>query len=130
MLVTSPLQIYSSLTVCSNICCTSLTEMWQVEVIQIDEAALQEGLPLHKSEQADYQNWAVHGFRITTSGVKDTTQVCNSLHKPHNLKTGRASIEILWSVIESTIFHVNVQNHTKLGFLVADSHPHVLLKFQ
>jgi methionine synthase II (cobalamin-independent) len=104
--------------------------MWQVEVIQIDEAALQEGLPLHKSEQADYQNWAVHGFRITTSGVKDTTQVCNSLHKPHNLKTGRASIEILWSVIESTIFHVNVQNHTKLGFLVADSHPHVLLKFQ
>ncbi|CAK9223974.1 unnamed protein product [Sphagnum troendelagicum] len=63
------------LTVCSNICCTSQTEMWQVQVIQIDEAALQEGLPLRKSEQADYQNWAVHGFHITTSGVKDTTQI-------------------------------------------------------
>jgi len=50
------------LTVCSNICCTSLTEMWQVQVIQIDEAALREGLPLCNSEQADYQNWALHGF--------------------------------------------------------------------
>ncbi len=49
--------------------------MWQVQVIQIDEAALWEGLPLRKSEQADYQNWALHGFRITTSGVMDTTQV-------------------------------------------------------
>jgi methionine synthase II (cobalamin-independent) len=104
--------------------------MWQVQVIQIDETALQEGLPLCKSEQADYQNWPVHSFRITTSGVKDTTQTCNSLHKPHNLKTGRASIEILWSVLETAIFHVNVQNHTKLGFLVADSQLHVLLKFQ
>jgi hypothetical protein len=62
--------------------------------------------------------------------VKDTTEVCNSLHNPHNLKTGRASIEILSSVIKTAIFHVNVQNHTKLGLLVADSHPHVLLKFQ
>jgi 5-methyltetrahydropteroyltriglutamate--homocysteine methyltransferase len=57
-------------------------ETWQTQVIQIDEAALREGLPLRKSEQADYQNWAVHGFRITTCGVKDTTQVCNWLQKP------------------------------------------------
>ncbi|CAK9257896.1 unnamed protein product [Sphagnum jensenii] len=46
-----------------------------ITVIQIDEAALREGLPLRKSEQADYQIWAVHGFRITTCGVKDTTQI-------------------------------------------------------
>jgi len=46
-----------------------------INVIQIDEAALWEGLPLRKSEQADYQNWALHGFRITTSGVMDTTQI-------------------------------------------------------
>ncbi|CAM6072278.1 unnamed protein product [Sphagnum tenellum] len=45
-----------------------------INVTQIDEAALQEGLPLCKSEQADHQNWALHGFRITTSGVMDTTQ--------------------------------------------------------
>ena len=46
-----------------------------IQVIQIDEAALREGLPLHKSEQAFYLDWAVHSFRITNCGVKDTTQV-------------------------------------------------------
>ncbi|OAE18595.1 hypothetical protein AXG93_1923s1510 [Marchantia polymorpha subsp. ruderalis] len=46
-----------------------------ITVIQIDEAALREGLPLRKSEQASYQDWAVHSFRITTCGVKDTTQI-------------------------------------------------------
>ncbi|XP_010909225.1 5-methyltetrahydropteroyltriglutamate--homocysteine methyltransferase 1 [Elaeis guineensis] len=46
-----------------------------IQVIQIDEAALREGLPLHKSEQAFYLEWAVHSFRITNCGVKDTTQI-------------------------------------------------------
>jgi len=46
-----------------------------ITVIQIDEAALREGLPLRKSEQADYLDWAVHSFRITNVGVQDTTQV-------------------------------------------------------
>ncbi|KAJ6827479.1 5-methyltetrahydropteroyltriglutamate--homocysteine methyltransferase 2 [Iris pallida] len=46
-----------------------------IQVIQIDEAALREGLPLRKSEQAFYQDWAVHSFRITNCGVKDTTQI-------------------------------------------------------
>ncbi|RRT50882.1 hypothetical protein B296_00040871 [Ensete ventricosum] len=43
--------------------------------IQIDEAALREGLPLRKSEQAFYLDWAVHSFRITNCGVQDTTQI-------------------------------------------------------
>ncbi|WOL08920.1 5-methyltetrahydropteroyltriglutamate--homocysteine methyltransferase 2 [Canna indica] len=46
-----------------------------IQVIQIDEAALREGLPLHKSEQAFYLDWAVHSFRITNCGVQDTTQI-------------------------------------------------------
>ncbi|KAK7380783.1 hypothetical protein VNO78_33302 [Psophocarpus tetragonolobus] len=46
-----------------------------ITVIQIDEAALREGLPLRKSEQANYLDWAVHGFRITNVGVQDTTQI-------------------------------------------------------
>ncbi|GFP89180.1 5-methyltetrahydropteroyltriglutamate--homocysteine methyltransferase [Phtheirospermum japonicum] len=36
-----------------------------ITVIQIDEAALREGLPLRKSEHAFYLDWAVHSFRIT-----------------------------------------------------------------
>ncbi|KAH1194385.1 5-methyltetrahydropteroyltriglutamate--homocysteine methyltransferase 1 [Glycine max] len=46
-----------------------------ITVIQIDEAALREGLPLRKSEQAHYLDWAVHAFRITNVGVQDTTQI-------------------------------------------------------
>ncbi|KAL7096390.1 hypothetical protein ACP275_10G076400 [Erythranthe tilingii] len=46
-----------------------------VTVIQIDEAALREGLPLRKSEHAFYLDWAVHSFRITNCGVEDTTQI-------------------------------------------------------
>ncbi|XP_020240401.1 5-methyltetrahydropteroyltriglutamate--homocysteine methyltransferase [Cajanus cajan] len=46
-----------------------------ITVIQIDEAALREGLPLRKSEQANYLDWAVHSFRITNVGVQDTTQI-------------------------------------------------------
>ncbi|KAL3535968.1 hypothetical protein ACH5RR_004429 [Cinchona calisaya] len=46
-----------------------------INVIQIDEAALREGLPLRKAEHAFYLDWAVHSFRITNCGVQDTTQV-------------------------------------------------------
>ncbi|CAN8244245.1 unnamed protein product [Cochlearia groenlandica] len=46
-----------------------------ITVIQIDEAALREGLPLRRSEQEFYLDWAVHAFRITNCGVQDTTQI-------------------------------------------------------
>ncbi|XP_057843185.2 5-methyltetrahydropteroyltriglutamate--homocysteine methyltransferase 1 isoform X1 [Cryptomeria japonica] len=46
-----------------------------IQVIQIDEPALREGLPLRKAEQAHYLEWAVHGFRITNSSIKNTTQI-------------------------------------------------------
>lgn len=52
-----------------------------ITVIQIDEAALREGLPLRRSEHEFYLDWAVHAFRITNCGVQDTTQViCFSLY--------------------------------------------------
>ena len=46
-----------------------------IHMIQIDEAALREGLPLKKSDWAKYLRWAVKSFRITTSGVADDTQI-------------------------------------------------------
>lgn len=46
-----------------------------IKVIQIDEAALREGLPLHRSEWENYLRWAVEAFRITASGVEDKTQI-------------------------------------------------------
>ncbi|CAK9164775.1 unnamed protein product [Ilex paraguariensis] len=46
-----------------------------INVIQINEPALREGLPLRKAEHAFYLNWAVRSFRITNVGVQDTTQI-------------------------------------------------------
>lgn len=46
-----------------------------VNIIQIDEAALREGLPLRRSQWQDYLDWAIDAFRITANGVKDTTQI-------------------------------------------------------
>ena len=46
-----------------------------VRVIQIDEAALREGLPLRKSQWTTYLDWAVESFRITANGVRDETQI-------------------------------------------------------
>ena len=44
-------------------------------IIQIDEAALREGLPLRQGEWQAYLDWAVECFRITSSGVGDATQI-------------------------------------------------------
>jgi 5-methyltetrahydropteroyltriglutamate--homocysteine methyltransferase len=44
-------------------------------MIQIDEAALREGLPLRQSEWKAYLDWAVDAFRICSSGVRDETQI-------------------------------------------------------
>jgi 5-methyltetrahydropteroyltriglutamate--homocysteine methyltransferase len=44
-------------------------------MIQVDEAALREGLPLRRSEWKAYLDWAVECFRLCASGVADTTQI-------------------------------------------------------
>lgn len=44
-------------------------------IIQIDEAALREGLPLRRADWQAYLDWAVECFRITASGVRDDTQI-------------------------------------------------------
>nr|WP_322623945.1 5-methyltetrahydropteroyltriglutamate--homocysteine S-methyltransferase [uncultured Flavobacterium sp.] len=46
-----------------------------VKVIQIDEPAIREGLPLKKSEWTQYLDWAIKAFRISASGVEDSTQI-------------------------------------------------------
>lgn len=46
-----------------------------LSVIQIDEAALREGLPLRKADWQNYLDWAVESFRLASSVVRDDTQV-------------------------------------------------------
>ncbi len=46
-----------------------------INVIQIDEAALREGLPLRRAQWKEYLDWAVGSFRVTANGVRDETQI-------------------------------------------------------
>ncbi|WP_159882136.1 5-methyltetrahydropteroyltriglutamate--homocysteine S-methyltransferase [Paenibacillus puerhi] len=46
-----------------------------IEMIQVDEPAVREGLPLKGSDHEHYLNWAVRSFRIATASVRATTQI-------------------------------------------------------
>ncbi|KJZ69564.1 Putative 5-methyltetrahydropteroyltriglutamate--homocysteine methyltransferase [Hirsutella minnesotensis 3608] len=47
-----------------------------IDVIQVDEPALREGLPLRSGKERDaYLDWAVKAFKLSTSGVEDSTQI-------------------------------------------------------
>ncbi len=46
-----------------------------INVIQIDEPALREGLPLHRTEQDAYLRWSVDSFRLTAAGAGAQTQI-------------------------------------------------------
>ncbi len=46
-----------------------------IDIIQIDEAALREGLPLRQSQWQGYLDWAIRAFRIAANGVSDSTQI-------------------------------------------------------
>lgn len=66
--------------VCSQIALAIRDEVLDLEranirIIQIDEAALREGLPLRSDDHSAYLRWAVDCFRLTSSGVCDDTQI-------------------------------------------------------
>jgi 5-methyltetrahydropteroyltriglutamate--homocysteine methyltransferase len=46
-----------------------------IRIIQIDEPAIREGLPLRKADWKEYLHWAVEAFRLASSGVADETQI-------------------------------------------------------
>ncbi|KAL3533241.1 hypothetical protein ACH5RR_006762 [Cinchona calisaya] len=74
-----------------------------ITVIQLDEAALREGLPLRKAEHAFYLDWAVHSLRITNCGVQDTTQI-------HNLMCYSNFNDIIHSIIDMDADVITIEN--------------------
>ncbi len=50
-------------------------EMAGIKIVQIDEAAFREGLPLRRAQWQAYLDWAVEAFRLCSSGVRDETQI-------------------------------------------------------
>jgi 5-methyltetrahydropteroyltriglutamate--homocysteine methyltransferase len=67
-------------TVCRQIALALRDEVLDLEaagiaIIQVDEPAFREGLPLRVADRAEYLRWAVACFRLATAGVRDDTQV-------------------------------------------------------
>ncbi|XP_039161095.1 5-methyltetrahydropteroyltriglutamate--homocysteine methyltransferase-like [Eucalyptus grandis] len=103
-----------------------------IKVIQIDEATLREGLPLRMSEQSFYLDWAVHSFRITNCGVKDTTQIQTHMCYSHFNNIIHSIIDMDADVftIENTrsdgkllsVFCEGVECVAGIGLGVYDSH--------
>jgi 5-methyltetrahydropteroyltriglutamate--homocysteine methyltransferase len=50
-------------------------EAEEIKIIQVDEPAIREGLPLRRERWAEYLDWAVYSFRVSTSAVRDETQI-------------------------------------------------------
>ncbi|MEU4341756.1 5-methyltetrahydropteroyltriglutamate--homocysteine S-methyltransferase [Nocardia sp. NPDC023852] len=46
-----------------------------IRIVQVDEPALRELLPLRRADQPAYLEWSVQSFRLATSGVSDATQI-------------------------------------------------------
>lgn len=46
-----------------------------IQIIQVDEPALREGLPLRQSRQQDYLDWSINAFKLATAAVQPSTQI-------------------------------------------------------
>lgn len=87
-----------------------------IRLIQIDEPAVREGLPLRNADKAAYLTWAVDSFRLSAAGVEDATQIhthmCyaefNDIMKPIadmdadviSIETSRSAMELLQAFVD------------------------------
>src|SRR5438445_5870105 len=62
-----------------------------IRVIQIDEPALREGLPLRRADWSAYLGWAVNAFRLATSNVSDATKSTSLISTAGSTAVFRAS---------------------------------------
>ncbi|TAF76704.1 MAG: 5-methyltetrahydropteroyltriglutamate--homocysteine S-methyltransferase [Alphaproteobacteria bacterium] len=102
-----------------------------ITIIQIDEPALREGLPLRHADWKDYLTWAVESFRISAAGVQDETQIhthmCYSefndiIHSIADLDADVISIETSRSAMELLDAFVDFKYPNEIGPGVYDIH--------
>ncbi|WP_282297564.1 5-methyltetrahydropteroyltriglutamate--homocysteine S-methyltransferase [Stenotrophomonas sp. PS02289] len=102
-----------------------------IGVIQIDEPAIREGLPLRRAQWRAYLDWAVEAFRISASGVRDATQIhthmCYSefndiIHSVAAMDADVISIETSRSRMELLDAFVRFQYPNEIGPGVYDIH--------
>ena len=102
-----------------------------IKIIQIDEPAIREGLPLRHEDQKSYLNWAVGAFRLSASSVADKTQIhthmCYSefndiIDSIATLDADVISIETSRSAMELLESFTNFQYPNDIGPGVYDIH--------
>ena len=102
-----------------------------IKIIQIDEAALREGLPIRRAKWDDYLKWSVDAFRVTASGVEDETQIhthmCYSefndiIAAIANMDADAISIETSRSNMELLDAFINFKYPNDIGPGVYDIH--------
>ncbi|KQC00751.1 5-methyltetrahydropteroyltriglutamate--homocysteine S-methyltransferase [Pedobacter sp. Hv1] len=102
-----------------------------IKIIQIDEPAIREGLPLRKLDWQNYLNWAVKAFRIAASGVQDETQIhthmCYSefndiIHNIAEMDADVITIETSRSQMELLDAFANFKYPNEIGPGVYDIH--------
>ncbi|CAL9735722.1 5-methyltetrahydropteroyltriglutamate--homocysteine methyltransferase [Monosporozyma servazzii] len=100
-----------------------------IKIIQVDEPALREGLPLREGdERAAYTVWAAEAFRIATSGVENDTQIhshfCYSDLDPNHIKALDADVVSIEFSKKDDVNYIaefrDYPNH--LGFGLFDIH--------
>ncbi|CUS21559.1 LAQU0S03e05336g1_1 [Lachancea quebecensis] len=100
-----------------------------IKVIQVDEPALREGLPLRAGdERAAYLQWAAESFRVATSGVANKTQIhshfCYSDLDPNHIKALDADVvSIEFSKKDDPNYIAEFQNYPNhIGLGLFDIH--------
>ncbi|MCO5576894.1 hypothetical protein L7F22_030715 [Adiantum nelumboides] len=76
-----------------------------IRSIQEDEPALREGLPLREAEHKAYLDWAVAAFRLSTSGVRDETQIVS-----HFCYSDFANRQIMQSILDLDADMISIEN--------------------
>ncbi|OMJ10453.1 putative 5-methyltetrahydropteroyltriglutamate-homocysteine methyltransferase [Smittium culicis] len=86
-----------------------------IAVIQVDEPAIREGLPLRKKDQIEYKKWSVTSFKVATAGVKDSTQI-------HTHMCYSDFNEILEMIIDMDADVLTIENSKSNLKLIKESH--------
>src|SRR5699024_11874590 len=81
-----------------------------ITVIQVDEPAFREGLPLRQAEWEESLDWSAESYRISTAGVKDSTQIHSHMcySESNNIIEAIASMDADVITIETSRSHMEL----------------------
>ena len=84
-----------------------------IKIVQVDEPALREGLPLRSEYHADYLDKAVHSFKLSTSSVADATQI-------HTHMCYSQFGQIIHAIYDLDADVISIETSRSHGYLIKD----------